>query len=263
LLAAACAPGPASATLPSLTRVVATAAVTAIPSSPAPTAIPADTGWIQASPGLERRQLEAPLAGWPAENVVVFRLDPARFNLRVLYTPGFPSFVSAWDREARLVFNGGFFDENDAALGLLVSDARVYGQSYEGFGGMLAVNTLGQWSLRSLAAEPVQPQEAFAQAVQCFPLLLRPDGQIYTDEDGQRARRTAVAWDRQDRLLIIIAPTGGFTLASLAAWLRDSDLDLTLALNLDGGGSTGYYAGPRDQVDSLTPVPAVIALYEQ
>jgi hypothetical protein len=59
----------------------------------------------------------------------------------------------------------------------------------------------------------------------------------------------------------VIAPQGGFTLAGLAAWLSASDLDLTLALNLDGGGSTGYYAGPGDQVDSLTPVPAVIAFY--
>jgi YD repeat-containing protein len=259
---AGCLPPPPPATLPPVTRIVATADVTLIPPSPAPTGTPTDSGWSAIAPGLERRELGIPLAPWPAQRLIIFRADPAAFTLRVLYTPGFPSFVSAWDRDARLVFNGGFFDENDAALGLLVSDGRAYGQTYAGFGGMLSVNTLGALSLRSLAAEPVGPNEAFAQAVQCFPLLVRPDGGRYTDEDDQHARRTAVGWDAAGRLLVLVAPDGGFTLAGLAAWLQASDLGLTLALNLDGGGSTGYYAGAGDQIDSLTPVPAVIALYD-
>ena len=33
----------------------------------------------------------------------------------------------------------------------------------------------------------------------------------------------------------------------------------SIAFNLDGGGSTGYYAGPNDAIDSLTPIPAVVA----
>jgi hypothetical protein len=251
------------ATLVPVTRIVATANVTAIPATAEPTATAVDSGWAAVSPGLERRELTVALAGWTAQRLIVFRADLSAFTLRVLYTPGFPSPVATWDRDARLVFNGGFFDENDAALGLLVSDGRAYGQSYEGFGGMLAVDTLGRVSLRSLAAEPVGAGEAFAQAVQCFPLLIRPDGGVYAEADDQRARRTVVGWDAAERLLVIVAPDGGFSLAGLAGWLRASDLGLRLALNLDGGGSTGYYAGPRDQIDSITPVPAVVALYER
>ena len=257
--------GPASGTaLPPLTRVVATAPVTPFPTAAPPTAAPADTGWSVVTPGLERRGLVQPLPDWPlGEPLVIFRIDPAAFTLRVLYTPGFPSFVSAWDHEARLVVNGGFFDENNAALGLLVSDGRAYGQSYDGFGGMLAVNSLGMLSLRSLADEPFQPGEALAQAVQSFPVLVRPDGTDFDQEDEQRARRTVIGQDAAGRLVVVVAPQGGFTLAGLAAWLRGSDLGLALALNLDGGGSTGYYAGGEDQIDSLTPVPAVIAFYEK
>ncbi len=250
--------------LPPLTRIVSTAPVTPLATAAPPTAAPADTGWSVVAPGLERRGLTVALPDWPlGEPLVVFRIDRAAFTLRVLYTPGFPSFVSAWDRKARLVFNGGFFDENDAALGLLVSDGRAYGQSYNGVGGMLAVNSLGVLSLRSLAAEPYQPSEVLAQAVQCFPVLVRPDGTVFDQADEQRARRTVIGQDVTGRLLLIVAPQGGFTLAGLAGWLRGSDLGLTLALNLDGGGSTGYYAGADDQIDSLTPVPAVIALYDR
>ena len=254
LALAACGPGAPPVTLPPLTRVVAT---------PEATATPTDSGWSVVD-GLERRELVVALPDWPiGERLVVFRLDPAAFTLRVLYTPGFPSFVSAWDREARLVVNGGFFDEHDAALGLLVSDGRAYGQSYAHFGGMLAMNSLGAVTLRSLAAEPYQPDEALAQAVQSFPVLVAPTGATYAEEDGQRARRTVVAQDAGGRLVVIVAPAGGFTLAGLATWLRASDLELRLALNLDGGGSTGYFAGPGDQIDSLTPVPAVIAFYKR
>lgn len=252
LALAACGVGAPPSTVPPPTRVVATLDTKATPT---------DSGWSVVA-GLERRELAVALPDWPVgERLVVFRFDPAAFTLRVLYTPGFPSFVSAWDREARLVINGGFFDEHDAALGLLVSDGRAYGQSYADFGGMLAMNSLGAVTLRSLVAEPYQPDEALAQAVQSFPVLVAPTGAVYAEEDGQRARRTVVAQDAAGRLVVIVAPGGGFTLAGLAAWLRASDLDLTLALNLDGGGSTGYFAGPGDQIDSLTPVPAVVAFY--
>jgi uncharacterized protein YigE (DUF2233 family) len=264
LLLAACGPALPPATLPPLTHVAATASITAVPATLAPTVTAVDSGWAAVAPGLERRELRVPVADWPlGERLVVFRVEPTAFTWRVLYTPGFPSFISAWDSRARLIFNGGFFDENDAALGLLVADGRVFGQSYEGFGGMLAVNTLGAVSLRSLSAEPYTPSEALAQAVQCFPMLVAPGGAVFDREDGQRARRTVLGADADGRLLLIVAPDGGFTLASLAAWLRASDLGLQLALNLDGGGSTGYFAGPGDQIDSLTPVPVVVALYDR
>ena len=195
------------------------------------------------------------------ENVVLFRLDPAAFTLRVRYTPGFPAVVSAWDHTARLVFNGGFFDERNAALGLLVTDGQRFGRSYAGFGGMLAVTGDGQAQVRSLKAQPFDPDEALAQAVQCFPMLLLPDGTVYAQADAAQARRTVIGQDAQGRLVLVVAPNGSFTLAGLAAWLAAGDLALTAALNLDGGGSTGYWAGPGDMIDSISPVPAVVAVY--
>jgi len=60
-----------------------------------------------------------------------------------------------------------------------------------------------------------------------------------------------------------VVPAGLFTLADLAGWLSGGDFGLVAALNLDGGGSTGYWAGSNDQVDSLTPVPAVLAVYDR
>lgn len=223
---------------------------------------PSDSGWLSLFPGFERRTLIVPFPELSlAEHVVLFRVDPARHRFRVLYTPGFPGAVAAFDSQARLVFNASFFDEKDAALGLLVSDGQVFGQSYEGFGGMFAVDTLGRLRLQSLRTEPYDPGLALAQAVQGFPMLIQADGTLYAGDDVARSRRTALGLDEEGRVLVVIAPDGGFTLSGLARWLGAQHLGLTRAVNLDGGGSTGYYAGPEDHVDSFTPVPAVVAVY--
>jgi hypothetical protein len=229
-----------------------------------PTVQPFDSGWVPVVDGMERRSLDAAFQSLGlVEHVVVFRIAPDQFTVRVRYTPGMPAFVSAWEPRARLVLNANFFDENNTAQGLIVADGQYFGQSYEGFGGMLGVDAEGAVRIRSLADEPFQPDEALSQAVQGFPMLIRPGAPPYAGADTARARRTVVGQDAEGRLLVFIAPAGLFTLAEMAAWLWGGDFGLVAALNLDGGGSTGYRAGANDQVDSLTPVPAVLAVYDR
>lgn len=228
---------------------------------PSPTPVPIAKGWASVAPGIERYALQFSL---PVRNLTdhltVFRIDQRQVTWRVLYTPGQPRYVSDWDRSAGLVINGGYFDENNRAVGLLVREGAVFGQSYTGFGGMFQVIN-GVASIRSLAAHPYASHEVFEHALQAFPLLIYPDGSAYAKEDGQVARRTALAQDAAGNLYAILATRSLITLTEFAAILRASDLGLTLALNLDGGGSTGYYAGTTDQANSYTPVPAVIAVY--
>jgi hypothetical protein len=247
---------PATVALTPVTRSIATAV--------APTVQSFDSGWLPVVDGMERRSIDAaiPALGL-VEHVVVFRIVPDRFSLRVRYTPALPAFVSAWEPRARLVVNANFFDENNTAQGLIVSDGQYFGRSYDGFGGMLGVGPDGAVRIRSLADEPFQPDEVLSQALQGFPMLIRPGAAPYTGDNSARARRTAVGQDSQGRLLVFVAPAGLFTLNELAAWLSGGDFDLVVALNLDGGGSTGYRAGPNDRVDSLTPVPAVLAVYDR
>ncbi len=262
-IAGALACGQLPTAAPPLTAVP-TGAATGAPATFAPTVEPFDSGWVPVVDGMERRTLDAAFQSLGlAEHVVVFRIMPERFTLRVRYTPGLPAFITAWEPQARLVFNANFFDENNTAQGLLVTDGEYFGQSYEGFGGMLGVAPDGAVRIRSLADEPFQPDEALSQAVQGFPMLLRPGAAPYSSDDTARARRTVAGQDAEGRLLVFVAPAGLFTLTELAAWLWGGDFGLVAALNLDGGGSTGYRAGPNDQADSLTPVPAVLAVYDR
>jgi hypothetical protein len=51
-------------------------------------------------------------------------------------------------------------------------------------------------------------------------------------------------------------------LHQLSLYLTESDLKLDLAINLDGGGSTGILvANPREIIPPTRPIPFVILVY--
>jgi uncharacterized protein YigE (DUF2233 family) len=260
------APPPATRVVPTLLPTAQTGAAEPInPPAGGSAAAEQDSGWIAGASGLELRRLQvSPGDERPPFPVVVTRLDPAQVRLRVLYNPEEPRPISAWFAERRplLAVNGGFFTEQYMTTALLISDGVASGDSYQGFGGMFAVSPAESIALWPLRDAPYDPAVPLAQGVQSFPMLVFPGGEPAPVEDnGQRARRTAVALDTSGRLLFVVSPTSGFTLRELAHWLAEADLEVDRALNLDGGSSTGLYidaGGLSEQIDSFGPLPIVI-----
>ena len=71
-----------------------------------------------------------------------------------------------------------------------------------------------------------------------------------------------IGQDKAGRILFIVTPEGYFTLHQLSLYLTQSDLNLDVALNLDGGGSTGILvASPREIIPPNRPLPFVILVY--
>ena len=194
------------------------------------------------------------------------RVDASQVRFRVRYEPDRPRRVSEWfdSDKTLLVINGGYFDPQKQALGLLISNGQVFGQSYRGFGGMFAVNGNGvkiRWNI----AQPYVDGEGLTDAVQNFPMLVIPGGapNMQIDDNQQFAPRTAVGQDRSGRIVFVVSPGSMFTLTGLGQWLAASDLDLDAALNLDGGSSSGLLLHAGDQtlgVDSWVGVPDVIVV---
>ena len=246
-----------------------TAPPTATAVVPSPTAIVPDTGWEPLRSGLERRI--ANLFNEDREHVeqlYMLRLERERFRFGVANHPKLRS-LEAWQTEtdALLVVNGGFFrQEGDRYLpnGLTIVDGEAMGTSYGAFGGMLAVTPHGP-ELRWLAQTPYDPNEALLAAVQSFPMLVKPGGEIGFPEqyeDHRQARRTVIGQDRSGRILFIVASRGYFTLHQLSVYLAQSDLELELAINLDGGPSSGLLlASPAEKVPAYIPLPVVITVH--
>lgn len=237
---------------------------TAIPApTPAIPASPADTGWLLAAPGVETRRVRAAVTGHEA-TVSVVRLDPRQARFRVGYAPEAPLPLANWVERtgARVAVNGGFFDADGRSVALLVHDGRFEGSSYVGQGGMFAVSPEGAVWLQSLADQPFDPNVPLAQALQGWPMLVKPSiGASYYAEDYDRARRSALGLDHDGRVVLIVASTPVFTLGEFSAWLAASDLELESAVNLDGGASSGLIVrsdSAPERIEPFVPLPIVL-----
>jgi len=198
----------------------------------------------------------------------MWRLDQNYFRMDVAYDER-PRSLETWQKEthADLVVNGGYFSiENERYFpdGRIIVNGRASGRSFDGFGGMLAIDQSGA-ELRWLVQEPYNSYEPLQAALQSFPILVQPGGEPgfpAERENHASARRTVIAQDRAGRILFIVAPEGYFTLHQLSVYLTESDLNLDIAVNLDGGGSTGILVeNPREIIPSKVLLPFVILVH--
>ncbi len=225
--------------------------------------------WTVLQPGLERRVI--PIfndQNQQVESLYIWRLDQRYFRIDVSYAETHKS-LQTWQEEtnAAMVLNGGYFSIVNGTFipdGLTIINGKAFGSSFEGYGGMLAIHQ-GQAELRSLAQRPYDPNEPLQAGLQSFPMLVQPGGKpgFGADrEDYARARRTVIGEDKNGRILFMVAPEGYFTLHELSAFLAGSDLNLDIAVNLDGGGSTGILvASSHELIPSKVLLPFVILVY--
>lgn len=252
-------PTPTQTPLPTLTA------------APSPTPIIPDMGWELLQPGLERRKVNLfDDKGQHVEHLYILRLDPTHFRFDVAYHQQ-PQTLEVWQAEtdALIVVNGGYFRQEEEVYlpnGLTVVNGEVIGSSYDDFAGMLAVTDDGP-ELRWLAQAPYDSNEPLKAALQSFPLLVKPGGELgfpAEHEDNRQARRSAIGQDKKGQILLIIAAQGYFTLHQFSKYLTHSDFDLDIALNLDGGKSSGVLlANPLEKVTELTLLPIVITVHSR
>ena len=235
-----------------------------------PTAEPTpEAGWTRTVPGMESRVIEIyDHQNQRVESLHIWRLDQKYFRLDVAHSV-IPKSLDAWQQEtnAAIVLNGGYYSISNERYfpdGLTIVNGQASGRSFNGFGGMLAIHE-DQADLRWLAQEPYNPNEQFQAALQSFPVLVEPGGQLgfgAERENHAKARRTVIAQDTNGRILLMVAPQEYFTLHQLSVYLTESDLNLDIAVNLDGGGSTGIVvANPREIISPTRPIPFVILVY--
>ncbi|HEU0294722.1 MAG TPA: phosphodiester glycosidase family protein, partial [Anaerolineales bacterium] len=188
---------------------------TPVPSLSRPVETRSDPGWSSLQPGLERRLIRIYNdQDQQVESVYIWRLDQKSFRLDVAYDER-PRSLETWQKEtnASLVLNGGYFSiENERYFpdGLTIVNGKASGRSFDGFGGMLAINT-SRAELRWLVEKPYNSNEPLQAALQSFPILVQPGGELgfgVERENNVRARRTVIAQDRDGRILFIVAPLG-------------------------------------------------------
>ena len=220
--------------------------------------------WYGGTPGVEVRYEDWKSPGNNEDTVTIVRFDLRHITLSVAYQPMQPLTMSEWMQKERAtaIINGGYFDNQNNATALVVSNGRSFGTSYNGFGGMLSVDSQGHIHLRSLRQNPYDPNnEQLRQATQSSPMLVLNGKATQFNANAANSRRSVVAIDKQGRLLFIVSPSQAFSLGELEDLLVSSDLSIDRALNLDGGASTSLYVNTKSQqvaIDAFSNLPLVI-----
>jgi uncharacterized protein YigE (DUF2233 family) len=235
--------------------------------------------WERIIPGISQTTLFAPVPDKDIEvPVLAVRIDPTLVNFQVLYDADEPRTLDDWRvlSGADLVVNGGFFSGENRPVGRLIIDGELFGAP---FGSDGRIGTPGlftvlddQAAIFALGHGDYNPRGLrFDQAIEAYPILLLPGRTVFYpepkgDDPARRARRTVIAIDPEGQVVVIVVDYAIFTLRELALWLAASNLTLDMALNLDGGRSSGLIleAGEVDRViPSYVPLPIVLAVSER
>jgi uncharacterized protein YigE (DUF2233 family) len=225
--------------------------------------------WRELAPGFVRGELDLRRAPNPqVVSVVVTRIDPGRWALRVLAGDGFPAMgVGDLARAGKAPFavNGPFFSA-DGPLGLVVVD------------GQKRHRASSAWSSHFVVEEPgavrisfTPPRGSVDQAFQGFPAIMQSGSAFRYMRWGGRGfdvwavdRRTAACVDRDGWVdfLVTRTITNGLAFHELTTLL--GGLGCVDAMGFDGGTSTGMFVdvgGVRDEIANLKPVPVALGAY--
>ncbi len=259
----------------------------------------ANLDWRQLAPGLEFARWRVAYydsasgrgfcrMGEP--RVAVLRIVPSRWRFEVLhYTlrgpDARPLTVEEWQDSTRasVVFNAGQYYSDFSYMGLLINGDQEFSlkQHPQWQGLFVAEPTrkgLGKARVIDLKYEEFQLDSTpYTQIAQSF-MLFDHTGKKRVKQGGWVANRTAVAQDRQGRVLIFVSE-GGLTIWDFARLLQTSGLNLTKAMSMDGGyeselavktnsyNYTTYGQWETNDYGDISlpgihmPLPAVIAAY--
>jgi exopolysaccharide biosynthesis protein len=212
-------------------------------------------------PSVEHRRIVVTEAGTGDEATIDLALfAPKSVALRVVDNPSGDEQLAAVMRRNRGIagVNGGYFDPQNAPVGLLVSDGKLIAPFRKArlLSGVL-VATKGRVEL--LRSTEYSPRKTATAALQCGPFLVDGGTAVPGLNTTRPARRTFVLTAGSDRAAL--GYCSAVTLAQLGEILATTcltpDLKVQRALNLDGGSSSAFWFAGQNGVFSLSELKIV------
>ena len=204
-----------------------------------PPATAGPLAWRAVDAGFEVGELPVLAAGHEVDRVLLARIDPQRFRFVVRNAPSGNRELGDWMAAlgAILVINGSYFAMDGTPDTPLRSDGIALGPpAYKATHGAFLASP-GFTGIHDLATEDWRAAFGDARdALVSYPLLLAADGSSRVVAGGHwLANRSFVGEDGAGRIILGTTADAFFSLDRLARFLREAPLQLTLALNLDGG----------------------------
>jgi exopolysaccharide biosynthesis protein len=229
---------------------------------------PARAAWTIASSesepsttaGVERRHviLSSPASGDEATiELAVFSSRSAA--VRVVDNPDGADLSTVARRMRTLAgVNGGYFDPQNAPVGLVISDGKTIAPFRKArlLSGVLVVN---KGRVELVRSSEYSSRKTAAAALQCGPFLVDGGSAVAGLNNSRSARRTFFITSGSDRAGIGFCSS--VTLAELGDILTTprvaGDLKIQRALNFDGGSSSAFWFAGKDGPFSIAEYKTV------
>jgi hypothetical protein len=194
--------------------------------------------WERRAEGIETTELPVLADGNEVDRLLLVRIDPAKYRFEVRNAPAGDHDLFSWMKQlhAIVVTNGSYFAKNGTPATPLLSDRTQLGPAtYHATHGAFVVSDhfTGVYDLQQRDWRDLFRQARFGMV--SYPLLVGPGPSRVQADHRWLANRTFIASDSSGRILLGTTKEAFFSLDRLATFLKAAPLDLTLALNLDGG----------------------------
>jgi len=220
--------------------------------------------WESIGKGLDFAKVDVYKKGSLADRIAIVKINPASNKIGVFCsyderTGNYDSkTIDEWQEATRasVVFNSAQYMAEPWArpCGLVISNGRFVGPTNNiSVRGMFLAepsdSSLPLADLIDSEFEEITPDRygKYTQGVQHWPIILNRQGRIRVVETDWQANRTVIAKDSDGNILAMTTEGGFFTLYNFARFLKESDLKIHTAMNLDGG----YEAEMRIRTPSL------------
>jgi hypothetical protein len=204
----------------------------------APTAVPGPVEWKQVDTGFEVADLVALVNGRDVDHIYLARIDPAHFRFVLRNQPSGDRDLDAWMKDLRpaLLVNASYFAKGGLPDTPFLTDGTLLGPTnYDAKAGAF-VSSATFTGIRNLAHEDWKTAFHGADtAVVSYPLLVRDGSSGVSHPSRWLANRSFVGQDSAGNIIIGTTTDAFFSLDRFAQFLLAAPLNLTMALNLDGG----------------------------
>lgn len=204
----------------------------------APEATPGDLSWRKVGDGFDVADLPALVDGQVVDHVYLARIDPAHFRFVLRNGRNGDKDLDRWMNElgAALVVNASYFSRLGGPDTPFLMDGTLLGpRDYDAKAGAFVASSSFA-GVRNLAHQDWKTAfQGADNAVVSFPLLVRDGTSGVSRTSRWLANRSFVGQDAAGRIVIGTTTDAFFSLDRLAQFLIAAPLDLTMALNLDGG----------------------------
>lgn len=214
--------------------------------------------------GWERRQVS--YADGRKVSWIVAPFKAGSWSWSLANDPSNPQSVAKW-REivtADLVINGSYFDESFQPAGYFKGNESGSLKPWpdkksqadpKSYSGLIKIKN-GQLQITYLVDAQQDEPSKDEQALLTYPTLLAKGQPLIKDDSQKYARRTVLAQDGRGQTYVVMTESGLASLYETAQWLAAQPEKFTIAVNLDGGPSTGV-SYSRDESEFNLPSASV------